>query len=98
MHGDHVCANSDHWTENADTYAAVAPGNWESEPSWGSRVPEATGGSGPALSAAAAVTGRPPPYGSPGHPPSALQALIDPSVSRLLNVVRRRQTSVKRWP
>jgi hypothetical protein len=66
MHGDHVRVTRDHWTENAESYAAVAPGNWQSEPSWGSRVPEATGGSFPALSAAAAVNGRPPPYGSPG--------------------------------
>jgi SAM-dependent methyltransferase len=35
MHGDHVRVNRDHWTENAESYAAVAPGNWESEPSWG---------------------------------------------------------------
>jgi hypothetical protein len=49
MHGDHVRVTRDHWTENAESYAAVAPGNWQSEPSWGSRVPEAAGGSCPAL-------------------------------------------------
>jgi SAM-dependent methyltransferase len=41
-HGEHVRANQEHWTSVADDYAAVAPGHWDSEPSWGIwSIPEA---------------------------------------------------------
>jgi SAM-dependent methyltransferase len=35
VHGDHVRRNQEHWTENAPSYAAAAPAQWDGEPSWG---------------------------------------------------------------
>jgi SAM-dependent methyltransferase len=44
-HGEYVRRNQDYWAASAESYAAMAPEQWEHEPSWGIfQLPESAAG------------------------------------------------------